>query len=93
MNNEWDNENKLSFLINDCLYIENNIKEINIINESVYKFNNLDKSNIHFFPDKDDIINSFIHNIQTFGKIISSFSINYKFKKCPINLSENRYIL
>ena len=35
INNEWNDENKLSSYINDCLQIENNIIEINkIINES-----------------------------------------------------------
>ena len=28
--NEWNDENKLNSLINDCITIENNIKEINI---------------------------------------------------------------
>ena len=89
INNEWNNENKLNFLINDCLYIENYIQEINNINESVHKFNNLGTSNIIFYPDKDDIINDFIHNVKTFGKIVYNNCI-YKFKKCPINISESR---
>ena len=35
---EW-NENNLSSLINDCINIENNIKEINIINDNIKKYN------------------------------------------------------
>ena len=35
---EW-NENNLSSLINDCINIENNIKEINIINDNIKKSN------------------------------------------------------
>ena len=33
---EW-NDNNLSLLINDCINIENNIKEINIINDNIKK--------------------------------------------------------
>ena len=32
---EWDNNNKLNSLINDCINIENNIKNINKINEKI----------------------------------------------------------
>ena len=35
---EWDNNN-LSSYINDCIKIEKNIKNINIINENINKFN------------------------------------------------------
>ena len=35
---EWDDKKKLKFLINDCICIENEIKDINIINESIKKF-------------------------------------------------------
>ena len=34
---EWDNNNLYSY-INDCIKIENNFKEINIINEKVNRF-------------------------------------------------------
>ena len=34
INEEWNDDN-LNSLINDCINIENNIKEINIINESI----------------------------------------------------------
>ena len=36
INNEWNN-NKLNILINDCLNIEHNIKDINIINDNIKK--------------------------------------------------------
>ena len=35
--NDWNDDNKLYSIINDCINIENNIKEINIINENVKK--------------------------------------------------------
>jgi len=39
INNEWDDNNKLSFLINDCLNIENNIKDIKEINKIINESN------------------------------------------------------
>ena len=36
---EWNDKDKLCSLINECLIIEDNIKNINIINETVNKFN------------------------------------------------------
>ena len=64
----WNNNNKLSSLINDCINIENNIKNINYINNNIKnskKFNNI---KIYFYP-KEESINEFIQNIKTFGKI------------------------
>jgi len=52
INNEW-NENKyeLNYLLNDCITIENNMKEIDIINESITKYNST-KSEIKIIQKK-----------------------------------------
>ena len=39
LNNEWNDDNKLIERINDCLNIENNIKNIIEINEHIVKCN------------------------------------------------------
>ena len=65
---DWNNTNKLSSLINDCINIENNIKNINYINDNIKNSNNFKKIKIIFSP-KDDSINEFIQNIKKFGKI------------------------
>ena len=82
--NQWNNKN-LNSLINDCLNIENNIKEINNINENVNKCNSND-INIKFIPEEKDI-NSFLEIIKQFGNINY---FKYSFKKCPININEER---
>ena len=41
---EWNDDNKLNFIINDCLNIENNIKEITLMNENIEKFKNSDEN-------------------------------------------------
>ena len=83
---EWNNnKNKLNELINDCLNIENNIKEINSINENVKKCKSINL-NIKFSP-KEERINKLIEEINKFGKINYN---SFKFKKCPKNISEDR---
>ena len=64
--NNWNN-NKLNSLINDCLNIENNIKDINKIKENITKNNSL-KFEFIFIPNEDGI-NQFLENIKKFGEI------------------------
>ena len=88
---EW-NENNAIFLVNDCINIENNIKEINIIKNNIKKANSLNADNINFYPNEYEN-NIFLDSIKTFGKIVLS-EIKYKFRKCPENIKENKkYII
>ena len=64
--NNWNN-NKLNSLINDCLNIENNIKDINKIKESIKKNKSL-KFELSFIPNEDGI-NQFLENIKKFEDI------------------------
>ena len=66
--NDWNDDNKLYSIINDCINIENNIKEINIINDNVKKNNMDNEIKIKFIFE--DIDNS-IQTIKNFGKIIN----------------------
>jgi len=68
INNEW-NENKyeLNYLLNDCITIENNMKEIDIINGSITKYNNT-KSEIKYNSEKG--LNELLDIIKNFGEII-----------------------
>ena len=66
INNEWNNKkNKLNFLINDCLNIENNINYINKINDNIKTCNSID-CNCKF--DYNDI-NQLLDKIKNFGDI------------------------
>ena len=73
---EWD-KNDLYSNINDCINIENNIKKINIINESIKKCKTDNKIKFEFSP-KEDSFNSFLESLNSFGKIHLS---NYKFRE------------
>ena len=87
INEKWNEENnQINSLINDCINIENNIKEINIINENIKKFNTNKNQKIIFSPEENDI-NIFLESIKIFGNVFFS---KFSFKKCPINISENK---
>ena len=55
--NEWNDENKLNVAINDCINIENNLKDINTINDNIKKYNQNNKINYKYYCDFDNLIN------------------------------------
>ena len=75
---EWD-ENNLSSSINDCIIIENNIKDINKINDNITK-SNLNKNNIIEYNIVEEEINNLIDTIQNFGKIITDDNLYDDYK-------------
>ena len=62
------NNDKLASLINDCINIENNVKNINIIQESVKKCNDLTSIKIDFFP-KEEGVNEILNIFKKFGQV------------------------
>ena len=73
--NEWNNENKLLSLINNCVKIENNIKEINLIKENIKKSTNYVE--IIFFPkEDDDELKKILENIHKLGDLKSKTEEN-----------------
>ena len=82
---QWDNNNLYSN-INDCINIENNIKNINIINEIINKCDIKNKIEFNFSP-KEIQLKEFMKSIEAFGKIYYNI---YSFKKCPTNIEDNR---
>ena len=69
MDEEWNDDKKLCSLINDCINIENNIKDINNINESMKKCNQSFNIKIDFFPEKEEEIKQFVDQFYKFGHI------------------------
>ena len=63
------NENRLNLLINDCINIEKNIKDINDMKYKIKKSNDSINLKIQFFPEEEKEINNFILNIKKFGKV------------------------
>jgi len=69
INNGWDDDNSLFAKINDCIIIENNLKNIIEINKNIEEYNSK-KINISFIPENEENI-EIIKNIKKFGKINS----------------------
>ena len=82
---EWNNDNLASY-INDCINIENNIKSINIINESINNYKTNNETKIEFRPDENNL-NDFIKEINSFGKVQLNI---FKFRECPPNIDIDR---
>ena len=59
------NKNEISILINECLNIENNIKDIKNVNENIKKCNNTSNLEIIFSPEEDEI-NKFLEEMKEF---------------------------
>ena len=86
---KWESNNLYSN-INDCINIENNIKNINEINEIINKCDIKNKIKFYFNP-KENQLNEFLKSIKSFGQIYYNI---FSFKKCPTNIDENRkYVL
>ena len=87
---DWDNSDKISLCINDCLIIENNVKNLN--NNIIKMKENIDIKNIspgvRFYPDESEAINLFLEKIKNFGYFYTNSS--FKFKKCPDNINEDK---
>ena len=81
IDNEWKNneDEKINFFINECINIENNIKDIQLISENIKKLNDRDIKPM-FLPEEESDINMFIDGINKFGEIIdvksSIFNLN-----------------
>jgi len=88
---DWK-ENNINSLINDCLNIENNIKEIGKINNGINKCysNENIKINIDF---KEKEINNFLEKIKNFGEIITEEGNFNLYKDFKIGLKEPIYNL
>jgi len=68
--NDWKDENKLKFLLNDCINIENNLKSINLINKEINRISSSAYEMDFNYSErvKDELLN-YIKNLGT---------INYK---------------
>ena len=69
---DWNNEDKLSSILNDCINIENNIKSAENINNNLKKYNNSHNSKIFFYPNDENEINKILNPIFSFGKIYNN---------------------
>ena len=76
-------------MINECINIEKNLEEINVINNSLKNLDINFSTKIIFVPEKVKL-NNFIEKIKNFGNIIQTKNyIYYSFKPYPLNVTIN----
>ena len=71
--NDWIDKNKIKFLINDTINVENNIENINLIKNKINNYNNNSLiEEIKFYSEEEE---NFIEKIKSFGKIVYIYNI------------------
>ena len=75
IDNEWNDNNKLSSIINNCIDIEDNIKNINIINNNIKNCKLNNNMNIEFNIGEDELDN-LIQKIKLIGKIFNKYNLD-----------------
>ena len=88
LNKEWNND-KLISLIDGCIYTENNIKTINIINERMKECIKSQKYKIKFNLEEENKLNPILDSIKTFGDIYKSSDL--KFFNDSLIINKNLY--
>ena len=62
----WKDKNKLNKLINDCINIENTVKNINEVYDKINNYNSKKELEIEFIPKEEEIEQS-LNIIREFG--------------------------
>ena len=89
---DWKDDKKLISLIDGCLNIENNIKNINSLEQSLNKFNTVKNIEIKFYPESDKI-NNFLNIIKSFGKIYYRSENRVELNLNKINIKKGNDII
>ena len=85
-------ENKLRLLINGCITIENNIKEIKKLNKKIEISINLDNTNIKFLPEENEV-DRYFEIVKNFGKIKKIENESMLFNNSDILNAEEKKLL
>ena len=90
--NDYNNKNiNLISLINDCVIIENSVKDMNLIKENYKKYENNKKNKIDIKLKEEEI--NFLMNIKNFGNIFANDFI-YKLENNSIEFNhKQKYII
>ena len=75
LDNEWNDNNKLSLILNNCINIENNIKIINMVDDNVKKYKVNNDINIEFYIGSE-YFDNFIKTIKSLGKIYDKYNFD-----------------
>ena len=87
-NNIWNNE-RLYFLINNCINIENNIQDINMITQNIEKYNSRKNLEIKFSPPNEFKLYSILDTIKNFGQ---TYYNNFKYSFLKFDSSKKNIL-
>ena len=68
INDEWKDKDKLSSIINDCINIENTIKDINYINDKIENYKKKKNYEVKLKPNEDQLEED-LNIFKNYGKI------------------------
>ena len=68
INNEWENKEKLTSIINDCINIENTINNINNINDNIKDFKEKKNYIVKLKPNEEEL-EECLNDIKEIGEI------------------------
>ena len=88
IDNNWNDNNKISLLLNDCINIENIIKDLDKLNENFKKYNDENIDKIKFIPEEESTIYEFMETIKSLGNVFYDNN-NFNFKECPMNWKDS----
>ena len=66
---EWEDKTKLSKLINECINIEDAIKDINTIYDKIKTFNDKKEIKFEFNPKDNEIQKGLLKEVKNFGNV------------------------
>jgi len=93
IDNDFNNNNeKLSSIINDCINIENIIKNINVIMSKIKSYHLNSNKKYEFCSEKDSIDN-FLSKIKTFGEITYQNDLDSKIIKNEDDLNKFKALI
>jgi hypothetical protein len=88
---KMNDTNLINSAINECLNIEDSIKNLN--NDIAKIKNEIDISKVtsclKFSTEEDESLNKYVESLRKLGNIYTNINI-FKFKKCPEKISENK---
>ena len=84
---DWDDDNKLGSILNDCIDIEENISKINIINDNIKKYKINNDIGIELKID-NEYVDNLLKTIKTLGNINNSSEFDTLILKEKVELNK-----
>ena len=88
---EWEDKTKLSKLINECINIEDAIKDINTIYDKIKTFNDKKEIKFEFIPKDNEIQKGLLKEVKNFGNVKIFYNKKKEIEQ-ELNINNNNNI-